>query len=263
MNFLQTILAHKTDEVAVRKVTAPVEKLREMPGFQRAPLSLMSALRERDFAVIAELKKASPSKGVLRDEYDPVGIACEYERSGASAVSVLTEGRFFHGSLSDLQAVRAEVGIPLLRKDFIIDSYQLVESKCAGADAVLLIVAALTPSRLRELQAEARSLGMECLVEVHSAPELRSALDAGATLVGINNRDLATFHTDIVTTVNLAAEVPGDVLCVSESGISSQSDIATLRSAGVSAVLIGEAFMRAKNPGEELARFLAMAEATT
>jgi indole-3-glycerol phosphate synthase len=262
MNFLQTILAHKAEEVALRKEAAPVETLKEMPGFQRAPLSMASALRHREFAVIAEVKKASPSRGVIRDVYDPVGIACAYERSGASAVSVLTDSKFFQGTLNDLESVRGEVGIPLLRKDFIIDSYQLFESRGAGADAVLLIVAALGASRLNELQSEARSLGLECLVEVHSTPELRIALDAGATLVGINNRDLTTFQTDLATTVNLAAEVPGGVLCVSESGISSQSDIATIRSAGVRVVLIGEAFMRAERPGEELARFLAMAEET-
>ncbi len=263
MNFLQTILSHKSEEVALRKKTVPVEALRETPGFERTTLSLSSALGAREFAVIAELKKASPSKGVLREVYDPVGIANQYENSGASAISVLTDSRFFHGTLHDLEAVRAEVGIPLLRKDFIIDPYQLVESKASGADSVLLIVAAVEPSRLKEMLAGARLIGLECLVEVHSAPELRVALDAGAAMVGINNRDLATFTTDIATSLTLAAEVPKGVLCVSESGISSQNDVVRLRSAGVRAVLIGEAFMRASNPGEELARFLAMAEEMT
>jgi indole-3-glycerol phosphate synthase len=263
MNFLQTILSHKSEEVALRKKTVPVEALREMPGFGRTVLSLSSALGAREFAVIAELKKASPSKGVLREVYDPVGIASQYESAGATAISVLTDSRFFHGTLHDLEAVRAEVRIPLLRKDFIVDPYQLVESKASGADAVLLIVAALEPSQLNDMLAEARSIGLECIVEVHSAPELRLALDAGAAMIGMNNRDLATFTTDIATSVNLAAEVPNGVLSVSESGISSQNDVVTLRRAGIRAVLVGEAFMRAKNPGEELARFLAMAEEMT
>ena len=260
MNVLADILSHKAEEVALRKEAIPAEILREKPLFARTTLSLTSALNEREFAVIAEVKKASPSRGVIRDVYDPVGIALEYERAGASAISVLTDSKFFQGTLDDLEAVRESVGLPLLRKDFIVDPYQLEESKAAGADAVLLIVAALSRRMLGDLSAGAKSLGMECLVEIHTVGDLESAVECGCTLIGINNRDLATFTTDVGTTLGLVAGIPPGTLCVSESGISSQSDIVALRSAGVLAVLIGEAFMREKNPGDALVRFLQLAE---
>jgi indole-3-glycerol phosphate synthase len=259
VNLLQNILAHKRGEVDFKKQAAPIELLRERPGYQHAPISLAAALQRRSFAVIAEAKKASPSRGVIREVYDPAAIARAYEQCGAAAVSVLTDSRYFHGTLNDLMTVREASSLPILRKDFILDSYQLAEAKSAGADAILLIAAALAPNQLAELQEEARTLGLECLVEIHNEDELQTALESGATVIGVNNRDLTTFETDIGTSVRLAPLVT-DRICVSESGISSQADIAALRGAGIRAVLVGEAFMRAANPGDELAKFLSMAE---
>lgn len=202
--------------------------------------------------VIAEVKKASPSKGVIREDFDPVAIACAYEANGAAAVSVLTDERYFMGSLEYLKAIRAEVALPLLRKDFIIDEYQVYEARAAGADAVLLIVAALELEALRELITLASSLGLAPLVEVHGEAEVETALNAGARIIGVNNRDLNTFRTDISTTERLAPMLPEGSVLVTESGINTPADIARLKKAGADAFLIGEALVREPDPGARL-----------
>ncbi|MBM3769703.1 MAG: indole-3-glycerol phosphate synthase TrpC [Acidimicrobiia bacterium] len=210
-------------------------------------------------SVIAECKRRSPSKGVLRADYDPVAIAVAYERAGASAISVLTEPSFFDGSLAHLEAVRAAVSLPLLRKDFIISEYQLLEARASGADAVLLIVSALPPAELRHLHLRALALGLDVLVEVHSEDELRMALDAGATLVGVNNRNLRTLAVDVTLSERVIAQVPREVVAVSESGLRSGGDLIRLRAFGYSAFLIGERFMTERDPGQALSRLLAEA----
>jgi indole-3-glycerol phosphate synthase len=214
-----------------------------------------AALRQRPGAgprIIAEVKRRSPSKGAIKEGADPAAVARAYEAGGAAAVSVLTDARYFGGSLDDLVAVRAAVGLPVLRKDFIIDAYQLAESAAAGADAVLLIVRALPGDRLPRLLAEARRLGIEALVEVHDAAEMAAAAAAGATVVGINNRDLGTFTVDTGLTVRLAPLAPRGAVVVSESGIAAPADIAKLTAAGAAAFLVGESLMRAGDPTRAL-----------
>jgi indole-3-glycerol phosphate synthase len=201
--------------------------------------------------VIAEVKRASPSKGAIRANLDPAALAASYAAAGAAALSVLTDGPFFQGSLADLEAARTAVRLPVLRKDFVIDPLQVLEARAAGADAVLLIVAALEEARLRELLAVAREQGMEALVEVHSRAELERALGAGAGIVGINNRDLRTFRTDIEVTRQLLAYTGGRTI-VSESGIDEAATVRSLEAAGVHAFLVGEALLRAPDPGEAL-----------
>jgi indole-3-glycerol phosphate synthase len=210
--------------------------------------------------VIAECKRRSPSRGVLRQDYHPVEIACAYERSGAVAVSVLTEPAFFDGSLEHLAAIRNAVGIPLLRKDFVIHPYQLVEASVHGADAVLLIVAALDDRLLRELVAAARQLGLAPLVEVRDAGELDRALAAGADLIGVNNRDLRTLAVKLQASHDVARRLPSNVTAVSESGLKSASDIAELQALGYRAFLVGEWLMTEEDPGAALARLLTAAE---
>lgn len=218
----------------------------------------------RDFAsvfkgggtnIIAEVKKASPSKGILREDFDPVGIAEVYERSGAAAISVLTDSRYFMGSLDNLIHIREHTKLPILRKDFIIDEYQIYEARVAGADAVLLIAAVLDDAKLSEFLKLSTSLGMTSLVEVHSEDELTRALDAGAEMIGINNRDLNTFETDINTTIRLAGLIPDGKVIVSESGIDSRGDIDRLKGARVDGFLIGEAIMTAPDMGAKLREF--------
>lgn len=212
--------------------------------------------RDERVRVVAEVKKASPSKGVLRRDFDPVEIAREYERSGASAISVLTEEDFFLGHPDYLQMIRREVGLPLLRKDFILDPYQVVEARVLGADAFLLIVSLLTDGLMQELILLGRELGMKALVEVHSEEELDRALAMPVEAIGINNRDLKTFVTDVGTTLNLAGKIPEGMVVVSESGIESPQDLEKLEGAGVDAVLIGEALVRCVHPGEKLRELL-------
>ena len=198
--------------------------------------------------VIAECKRRSPSKGVLLTEYDPATIAAKYERGGAAAISVLTEPTFFDGSLEHLRAVRAAVSLPLLRKDFIVDEYQLLEARAAGADAILLIVAALDQAALARLQARAADMGLAALVEVHDEKELVRAIDAGARVVGVNNRNLRTLQVDVDASYRLAARIPRDVVAVSESGLQSRDDLERLSAAGYRAFLIGERFMTDPDP---------------
>lgn len=254
---LDEILADKVDEVAARKRTTPVSGLRDRPlyaeprrGFRRA---LAGATPP---AVIAEIKRASPSRGIIRQEFDPPAHARSYAGAGATALSVLTEEKRFQGSLAHLEAARAAVGLPLLRKDFLVDVYQVEEARAHGADAVLVIAAAGTASLRVELMAAARELGLDVLVEAHDQAELDWALASGADLVGVNNRDLRTFHTTLETTERLAATLPHGTLLVAESGIHTRDDLARMVAAGAQAVLIGEAFMKAPDPGAALRELL-------
>jgi indole-3-glycerol phosphate synthase len=203
-------------------------------------------------SVIAECKRRSPSKGLLRADYDPVGIARSYEQAGAAAISVLTEPTFFDGALSHLEAVRAAVEIPLLRKDFMVDRYQLLEARAAGADAILLIVAALDDERLMTLRREAESLGLDALVEVHDEAELDRAIAAGADVIGVNSRNLRTLEVDLEASDRLAARIPAHVVAVAESGLRSREDIDRLAARGYRAFLVGERLMTAADPGAAL-----------
>lgn len=217
-----------------------------------AARDFVGALRAKRPAVIAEIKRASPSKGLLRAEFDPAAIARSYEKAGAACLSVLTDARFFQGASSHLQQARAACALPALRKDFLIDPYQAFESRALGADCVLLIAACLEDAQMRELEALALGLGMAVLVEVHDADELQRALALKTPLVGINNRNLRTFETRLETTLELLPRVPADRIVVTESGILSPQDVARMRASGVHTFLVGEAFMRAPDPGAAL-----------
>ena len=256
MNFLPTILNEKRREVAAKKATYPQHLFCEKPGFSRKVYSLSAAMRRDGVNIIAEIKKASPSKGVIRQDFNPVQIASAFLAGGARALSVLTDGPFFQGDLSYLENVRREAAIPLLRKDFIIDSYQLYESKASGADAVLLIAAALERNSLHELKQEAEELGLECLVEVHDEHDLESIDGLDARLIGVNNRDLTTFKTDIGVSVRLRKMIPMSTTLISESGINTVLDIQQLMRNGIHAFLIGESLMRSEDPGKVLAQLL-------
>ena len=232
-----------------------MERLAEMHaprGFRRA----LQAKAQEGVAVIAELKKASPSKGLIRPEFHPSQLARELEIGGAAALSVLTDEEFFQGSLRNLREASASVSIPCLRKDFIIDEFQLVEARANSADAVLLIVAALSQEDLTLLSRGARARGLDVLCEVHDEAELARALDAGCDLIGVNSRDLKTFHVDLGVAFRLVEKIPANVVRVAESGIHSLADLARLRMAGYQAFLIGESLMRAESPGKELTRML-------
>jgi indole-3-glycerol phosphate synthase len=252
MNVLAAILDHAWENVRRLRERTPVTRLIESPLYTRPVLSLEAALRRPGLRVIAEIKKASPSRGVIRKDFHPVDIAMEYAEAEAAAISVLTEEKFFQGSLASLTAIRERVNLPLLRKDFIVDEYQIHEARAAGADAVLLIVGALGRDRLSGLMAQATRVGLECLVEVHDERELAVANEAGAALIGINNRDLATFTTDLGVSLRLASLARADAVVVSESGIGDAADIARLHAVGIRSVLVGESFMRAPHPGKAL-----------
>lgn len=260
-DILAEIVAHERDVVAAACVARPVAELRRDPAYAAERRSLRHALTGRTPAVIAECKRRSPSKGVLRDPYDPVAIARGYAAAGAAAISVLTNERFFGGTLGDLRAVRAAVPIPVLRKDFVIDPYQLEEARAAGADAVLLIVAALPADRLDALHRAALELGLEVLTEVHDERELEVALGIGAAIIGVNNRNLRTFVTDLATSERIAGLVPPGTLLVAESGLRDGADLARLARSGIGAFLVGEAFMTAPEPGTALAAMLGGARA--
>ncbi|HYK92355.1 MAG TPA: indole-3-glycerol phosphate synthase TrpC [Acidobacteriota bacterium] len=218
--------------------------------------SLKKALLRRTPAVIAEIKRASPSAGLLRRDFDPLGIAREYEEAGAAAISVVTEASYFRGSLEILAGIRWNSGIPLLRKDFIIDPYQILEARHANADAVLLITALLEPAVLQNLRAETEAYGMEALVEVHSERELETALAAGATLIGVNNRNLRSFEVSLEVSMRIAPLLPKEVVAVAESGIHTADDIHRLADAGYRGFLVGEQLMRAKSTAEALKALL-------
>jgi indole-3-glycerol phosphate synthase len=257
-DLLATIVAATRRIVEVRserESLAAVAARAEAPP--RASGRFHEALERRDrLNVIAECKRRSPSRGVLRADYDAAAIARGYQEAGAAAISVLTEPTFFDGSLDDLVRVRAAVQVPVLRKDFIVSEYQLFEAQAAGADAVLLIVAALSPEELSSLRAKAAGLGLDALVEVHNQEELSVAIDAGATIVGVNNRNLRTLAVDVHASEDLAARMPKGVLSISESGLKSAEDLRRLRALGYQAFLIGERFMTTPLPGTALKELL-------
>ena len=238
-------MTDKRHEVERKKRSAPVSVLMERLARQKAPRDFAAALRGQGIKLIAEVKKASPSRGVLKADFDPVALARTYEKSGAAAISVLTEVKHFQGSLEHLAAIREVVKVPLLRKDFIFDEYQVYESAAYGADALLLIVSILEEGSLEKLLALSRSLGLSCLVEVHHEAELTTALLAGAKIIGINNRNLDTFKVDTSTTRRLRLLIPPENIVVSESGIKSRDDMKMMRECKVDAVLVGEALVTA------------------
>jgi len=253
---LKRILQVKAEELAkAKRALGPAAMRREAQAAEK-PRDFVGALRAKIAsgrpAVIAEIKKASPSKGVLRERFDPAEIARSYERHGAACLSVLTDRQFFQGESGHLVAARAACALPALRKDFVIDPYQVDQSRALGADCILLIVAALERSQMKELEAAAASLGMAVLVEVHDAAELDLALDLDTPLIGINNRDLRTFETTLETTLTLSPRVPASRVVIAESGILTPGDVAVLHKAGIVAFLVGEAFMRAPDAGEAL-----------
>jgi indole-3-glycerol phosphate synthase len=258
---LQRILARKREEVAERQRLLPEREVSALADIADPPRGFMAALQERigqgEAAVIAEIKKASPSKGLLRPDFDPAAIARSYAAHGAACLSVLTDVDFFQGADAYLRQARAACTLPVLRKDFVIDPYQVYEARALDADCILLIVAALDDAALSEFHRLASSLGMDVLVEVHDGGELERALDLDAALIGINNRDLRSFETRLETTLDLRARVPAGVLLVTESGILAPEDVERMRAADVHAFLVGEAFMRAEDPGAALTRLFA------
>jgi indole-3-glycerol phosphate synthase len=258
---LDRIVAATRARVAESRRAADLREL-ERRAEQHVPRGFRKALdsKGRDgIAVIAELKKASPSKGLIRASFDPVELARELEGAGAAALSVLTDEEFFQGSLENLRKASGTVAIPCLRKDFIVDQFQMLEALANSADAVLLIVAALTQAELTRLAGAARTRGLDVLCEVHDADELQRALDAGCGLIGVNTRDLRTFKVDLQTAFDLAPKFPASVVRVAESGIHSADDVTRLRAAGYHAFLVGESLMRAERPGEALREILRVA----
>ncbi len=254
-NMLTRIVQHKRTALAETKQAVPLENLRARLSHLPRVRNFADAVAgsaQRGFRIIAEIKKASPSKGILREQFDVRAIARAYEDGGAAAVSVLTETNYFQGSLDYLSAVKAEIKLPVLRKDFIIDPYQLYEARVNGADAVLLIAAILTEDLLAQLLQLARELTLFHIVEVHDIDDVRKALAAGADIIGINNRNLKTFETNLHTTIELLPAIPDDKIIVSESGICSRTDMVWLANAGVDAFLIGETLMKEKDPGAKL-----------
>ena len=254
---LDTIIAHKQKELAAEQAKVPLAKL-------EADLTNLPPTRDFRSAIagsgtvrlIAEVKKKSPSKGIIREDFHPVSIAETYVENGAAAISVLTDKHFFAGELDYLHAIREIVDVPLLRKDFTIDPYHIYQARVAGADAILLIVAALTPAQLRTFMDIADSLSLASLIEVHTQEELAIALDVDAQIIGINNRDLRTFHTDIATTFRLRETIPADKVVVSESGIYTCEDVVKLQGAGIQAMLVGESLMRSPDIGEQVRRLI-------
>ena len=261
-DILERIVAVKRNEIAAAKARCSEASLRaeaearrrDVRGFERALRGVIAAGRA---AVIAEAKKASPSKGVLREHFVPAEIAESYARGGAACLSVLTDERFFQGSAAYLQQARAACALPVLRKDFIVDAYQVVEARAMGADCILLIAACLGDALMADLEAQAHALGMDVLVEVHDGGELDRALRLRTPLVGVNNRNLRSFEVSLDTTIDLLPRVPADRLLVTESGVLGKADVVRMRAAGVHAFLVGEAFMRAVDPGAALAAMFA------
>lgn len=253
MMILDKIAAHKKGEVQRSKERRPQRLLEERIAGLNTTRDFKAAITCEDgISLIAEIKKASPSAGIIRNDFDPLKIAQVYEKEGADAISVLTDEEFFQGSLVTLSLIKETFSLPVLRKDFIIDPYQIYEARAFGADAILLIVSLLSPDSLRSYLGIAQNLGLATLVEAHTEEELRIAIDAGADIIGINNRNLKTFAVDIENTLRLLPVFPKDAVCVSESGIKNADDIDRLRQAGVDAVLIGTAFMKAEHIGEKI-----------
>jgi len=264
-DLLETIIAATRRIVDVRQAQESSAALADRAAGRPSSAGRFQAALARPggLNVIAECKRRSPSRGVLRADYDPAAIAAGYEAAGAAAISVLTEPTFFDGSLDHLRAVRAVVDVPLLRKDFVVSEYQLLEAKASGADAVLLIVAALRPVELKVLHDHARRHGLDVLVEVHDATELAIAMDAGASIIGVNNRNLRTLEVDVHASEVLIAQIPSEVIAVSESGLKTAADLGRLTALGYRAFLIGERFMTAADPGLALKDLIALAAADT
>ncbi len=256
VEFLTTIARHVREQVEQRRRESPIAGLRERELFHAPARGFTRALVGEGRRIIAEVKKASPSKGVIREDFDPVAIARDYVMHGASAISVLTEERFFQGSLLYLEKIRDAVTEPLLRKDFIMDPYQLFEAKAFGADAVLFIAALLDAKLMTDLIEQAKALSLDTLVEVHNEAELEAAVQSGAQLLGINNRDLKTFEVNLSTTEKLAPLIPPGMPAVCESGIDSLEQIRRVEQWGIRAFLIGESLMRATHPGQKLRELL-------
>ena len=255
-DILEKIVAVKREEVALAKKRKPLELVRADALSRMVTRDFVGALRAKreqgEAAVIAEIKKASPSKGLLRADFIPADIAQSYAENGAACLSVLTDKQFFQGSVDFLKQARASCDLPVLRKDFIVDAYQVYESRSMGADAILLIAACLDDTQMADFEAQARALDMAVLVEVHDRDELMRALRLQTELIGINNRNLRTFDVSLDTTLSLLAEVPPGRIVVTESGIRTRADVLRMREAGVGAFLVGEAFMRAEDPGQAL-----------
>jgi indole-3-glycerol phosphate synthase len=254
---LDRIVAYKARQVAEARLRVSEAELKQKAKLVEPPRDFRGALeRGPAVAVIAEIKKASPSAGVIRPDFDPAAIAHVYQRHGASCISVLTDEPSFQGQLHHLQVVRGTVALPLLRKDFLLDPYQLLEARAAGADAVLLIAEVLAGQALAEMLEATHNMGMQALVELYDAANVKRVLDCGARLIGVNNRDLRTFQVRLEHTLEIARDLPADVCLVSESGIRNRGDIERLKGAGVQAVLVGETLMRAADPGAKLAELL-------
>jgi indole-3-glycerol phosphate synthase len=256
-DILKKIIKRKLEEVEERKALTPYADVIKYAKSATSPRSFVYALQRKiqagQPAIIAEIKKASPSKGVIRENFVPADIAMSYEKGGAACLSVLTDVDFFQGSDTYLKQAREVCGLPVLRKEFIVDPFQVYESRMLGADCILLIVACLTDEQLKELSDLAISLEMDVLVEVHDAEELQRALPLDLPMIGINNRDLRSFETSLQTTIDLLKQIPDDCIVVTESGIHTKEDVALMQQHNVNAFLVGEAFMRADDPGEKLA----------
>ena len=260
-DILNKIIATKREEIAAALVGRPLAAVESDAAAQPSARDFVGAIRQKiacgQPAVIAEIKKASPSKGVIREDFRPADIARSYAEHGAACLSVLTDRQYFQGAPEYLQAARAACNLPVLRKDFIVDRYQVAEARAMGADAILLIAAALTLAEMRELERQAMEYGMAVLVEVHNGEELTAALQLQTPLLGINNRNLRTFDVTLDTTLDLLERIPAGRIVITESGILKSEDVALMRGRDVHAFLVGEAFMRANEPGEELARLFA------
>jgi indole-3-glycerol phosphate synthase len=261
-DILKTILATKQQEVARRKINAPIALLEEIASGVERPRGFANALQSKILAkkpaIIAEIKKASPSQGVIRENFQPVSIARDYAMNGATCLSVLTDKEYFQGSEAYLEMVRKSCPLPVLRKDFMIDAYQVYEARALGADCILLIVAALEDSVMHELAQLAAKLGMDVLVEVHDAEELQSALTLDTKLIGINNRNLRTFVTNLQTTLDLKTAIPDDRLIITESGIHTTEDVQLMLNNNIYGFLVGEAFMRVEQSGQKMRELFAL-----
>jgi indole-3-glycerol phosphate synthase len=255
-DILKTILAKKVEEVANRKQRMGISDLEDIAQGVEKPRGFYKALQHKAStkkpAIIAEIKKASPSQGVIRENFEPITIGIDYAMNGAACLSVLTDKEFFQGAEAYLQMVRERCPLPVIRKDFMIDPYQIYESRALGADCILLIVAALGDSQMQELADTATKLGMDVLVESHDAAELERALELDTKLMGINNRNLRTFETSLQTTLELKLQIPADRLIITESGIHTQDDVQLMLDNGIYAFLVGESFMRAESPGQKM-----------
>lgn len=260
-DILNKILATKAEEIAAAQAKLPLAEVQALAAQQSPARDFVGAIRSKiaagKAAVIAEIKKASPSKGVIREDFRPAEIAASYEQGGAACLSVLTDEQYFQGSADYLKQARAACSLPVLRKDFMIDAYQVYEARAMGADCILLIAAALTLAQMQQLEAVAHGLGMAVLVEVHNGEELEQAIQLTTPLLGINNRNLRTFDVTLDTTLGLLKNISGDKIVVTESGIFTSEDVKLMRDHAVHTFLVGEAFMRQDNPGTELAKVFA------